>query len=105
MNPQQERAAVLTAIANGTPLPYLLDVSDRPHRIAARAARHTWHSWPVFLARYHVRETWRGIPGPWPVKLALTAVAIAEPGPFGELALAAFGKVNGARKARKAAGR
>jgi len=41
----------------------------------------------------------------WPVKLALTALAVAEPGPFGEMALAAFGKWNGARLARKAGAR
>ena len=41
MNPQQERAAVLTAIANGAPLPYLLDLGSRAreqaHTVAAEA--------------------------------------------------------------------
>jgi len=65
-------------------------------------ARAAWHSWPAFCTRFYARETWRGIPGPWPVKAGLFVLAAAEPGPFGEMALAAFGKWNGRRMARKA---
>jgi hypothetical protein len=62
-----------------------------------------WDSWPVYLARFYTKETWDGVPGPTPVKVVLTIAAIAEPGPFGEMALAAFAKWNGRRIARKAA--
>jgi hypothetical protein len=71
--------------------------------MTARLARAAWHTWPAFLARYYTRETWRGTPGPWPVKVILFTLAVAEPGPYGEIALAAFAKWNGARLARKAA--
>jgi hypothetical protein len=127
MSPQQERAVALTAIAQpptasptfgdlasallwhadnvaASAVVHVAERSMRPARKPGRIAR-AWHSWPVFTARCQIRETWRGIPGPWPVKLALTALAVAEPGPFGEMALAAFGKWNGARLARKAGAR
>lgn len=68
-----------------------------------KTSRRVWDAWPVFLARYYTRETWRGTPGPLPVKVILFALAVAEPGPYGELALAAFAKWNGRRLARKAA--
>jgi hypothetical protein len=61
------------------------------------------HSWPVFLVLFYTKETWRGTPGPTPVKVILFALAVAEPGPYGEILLAAFAKWNGARLARKAA--
>lgn len=75
-----------------------------PGRIT-RAARATWHTWPAFLARTYTRETWQGTPGPLPVKVLLFAAAIAEPGPYGEMALGAFANWNGRRKARKAGAR
>lgn len=46
-----------------------------------------WHSWPVFLARTYLKETWDGMPGPWPVKLLLVAVCLAIPGPQDEILL------------------
>lgn len=116
----------LTAIAQGgslTGLSYTLAAlgvafREEAHSLAAeavcslgersmrpkRAGSRLWHSWPAFLARYYTRETWRGLPGPWPVKAGLFALAVAEPGPYGEMALAAFAKWNGSRLARKAAG-
>ena len=65
-------------------------------------ARATWHTWPAFLARYYARETWRGMPGPWPVKLALVAVCLAIPGPQDEILLIAVTQFCRARRARKA---
>ena len=49
----------------------------------------TWHAWPVYLARYYVRELWAGMPGPWPVKLALLVICQLIPGGFDEVALLA----------------
>ena len=46
-----------------------------------------WHSWPVFLARHYLKETWDGMPGPWPVKLLLVVVCLAIPGPQDEILL------------------
>lgn len=64
-----------------------------------------WHSWPAFLARYYTRETWRGLPGPWPVKVALCAVCLAIPGPQDEILLIAVTQALRARQARKAVAR
>ena len=128
----QDRAPYLTAIAHSgslTGLPFTLaaaireeahtiaaelvcdlgERSMRPHREKRQrgrsAAGRLFHSWPAFLARHYTRETWRGIPGPLPVKVILCVLAMAEPSPYGEMALAAFGKWNGGRKARKATAR
>ena len=126
MQDQATHAAALAAIlAQGermTALPFTLaalpggTVKEAAHTLASelacdlgersmrpRTARKAADSWPVFLGRFYTRETWRGIPGPWPVKAGLFVLAVAEPGPFGEMALAAFGKWNGRRMARKAA--
>jgi len=81
--------------------------AERAARPKTRQARATatgvWHSWPVFLARHYTRETWDGLPGPWPVKVALCAVCLAIPGPQDEILLLAFTQFCRARKARKAA--
>ena len=53
--------------------------------------------------RRTVAALWDGLPGPWPVKAVLIALAIAEPGPFGEMALGAYASFMAARKARRAA--
>ncbi len=68
-----------------------------------QAARAAFHAWPSFLARYYVRQTWQGLPGPWPVKVALLAVCLAIPGPQDELLLLAVTQVCRARRARKLA--
>lgn len=44
-------------------------------------------SWWAYVARYEARETWRAIPGPWWVKVPVFVLVVAEPGPFGEMAL------------------
>lgn len=54
------------------------------------ALRRLWDTWPAFLARYYLARTWRDLPGPWPVKVALLALCLAIPGPFDELALIAL---------------
>ena len=60
-------------------------------------------SWWAYVVRYEARETWRAMPGPWPVKVLLLAVLLAVPGQLDELvflaALSAFRK----RRARRAA--
>jgi hypothetical protein len=55
-----------------------------------------------FLASYYVRETWAGLPGPWPVKVALIAACLAIPGPQDEVLLLAVTQFCRARRARKA---
>jgi len=60
-----------------------------------------WHSWPVFLARYYLRQMWDDMPGPWPVKLLLVTVCLAIPGPQDELALIAFTRLCRAWRARR----
>ena len=52
-----------------------------------------WHFWPVYVARYCVLELWRGLPGPWPVKLALIVLCQLIPGGFDEVALIAVTRV------------
>ena len=61
-----------------------------------------WHAWPVYLARYYLRQTWDDMPGPWPVKLALVAICLAIPGPQDELLLFAFTRACRAYRARHA---
>lgn len=60
-----------------------------------------WHSWPVYLARYYVRQTWRDMPGPTPAKVALVVICLAIPGPQDELALIALTRVCRAWRARQ----
>jgi hypothetical protein len=62
-----------------------------------------WHWWPVYLARFYVRELWRDLPGPWPVKVALVAICLAIPGPQDELLLIALTRVCRAWRKRHAA--
>jgi hypothetical protein len=68
----------------------------------AREVLRLWHSWPVFLARYYVRQTWRDMPGPWPVKVALIVITVAIPGPQDEIALIALTRIFRAWRARQA---
>ena len=68
-----------------------------------RAGRAVIGPWPVFVAWFYLRETWRGIPGPLWFKVLVFAAVVAEPGPYGEIAVVAFANWNGRRKARKAA--
>lgn len=70
---------------------------------ASKTTAKAWNTWPVFLARYYLRQTWEGLPGPWPVKVALLVVCVAIPGPQDELILLALTQVCRARAARKAA--
>ena len=58
-------------------------------------------SWWAFVLRYEARETWRSLPGPWPVKIILAVVVVAEPGPFGEMLLAALVAYFRKRRARQ----
>ena len=85
MQDQTNRAVILSAIASGAPLPYMLtQVTEEAHSLIGeavnwagkrsmrprqpgpltRAARAVTGTWPAFLARYYVRETWRSVPGP-----------------------------------------
>ena len=59
--------------------------------------------WLVFLALYYIRETWRGIPGPWPVKMTLVVICFAIPGWFDEWALLKLAQWNGKRKEMRTA--
>lgn len=128
MTPQQEYAAILTAWAQdpSPTAPGPLFAGSRlmwnAHNLAAEVAcdlgeaamkrknqqrgkecaAAAWHSWPAFCARFYARETWRGLPGPWPVKLALMGVCLAVPGPADEIALLAVTQAFRARHARKA---
>jgi hypothetical protein len=61
-----------------------------------------WHSWPVYLARYYVRQVWQDMPGPWPVKVALVAICLAIPGPQDEILLIALTRVCRAWRKRQA---
>lgn len=61
-----------------------------------------WHSWPVFLARYYVKQTYNDLPGPAPVKVALVVACLLIPGPLDELALIALPRACRAWRARKA---
>jgi hypothetical protein len=97
-------AAALTAIAHGqgmTAVPFTLAAlepgSDErpPGRVASWAGRQARR-----FARY-LRSLWRALPGPWPVKALLIALAVAEPGPWGEIALAAYANAVAARRARQ----
>ena len=100
----QIQAAHLAAIAQGgmplgLPAGMLLDGSQGQERSAGRRlVRRAYRR----LART-VAALWDGLPGPWPVKAILIAVAIIEPGPFGEMALGAYATFMAARKARRTA--
>lgn len=69
---------------------------------ALRAEMAAARSWYGFLARLYARETWEGLPGPWPVKVALCAVCLAIPGPQDEILLIALTAACRAWKARRA---
>lgn len=64
-------------------------------RWLGRAARYV-----AGQVRRKIMALWAGLPGPWPVKVVLVALAVAEPGPFGEMALGAFVAWRMARQAR-----
>jgi hypothetical protein len=66
-----------------------------------RLALVCWHCWPVYLVRYYVRVAWDGLPGPWPVKLALIILCQLIPGGFDEVALIAVVRVYRGWRARK----
>jgi hypothetical protein len=108
VNPDIMRAASLAAIAHQGPL------SVVPADIAIGAQGHT-HAGPGLTARAaglaaraarrfgrYLAALWRAVPGPWPVKALLVALAVAEPGPFGELALVAYANAVAAYRARRA---
>ena len=97
------QAGCLAAIAAGgmgygLPAGLMVDVQAISEKegpgIVVRAARK--------VART-VSALWDGLPGPWPVKVVLVALAVAEPGPFGEMALGAYATFMAARKARRTA--
>jgi len=58
-------------------------------------------SWWLFVLRYEIREIWRALPGPWWVKVPLMILAVAEPGPFGEMAILGIAAMFRALKARR----
>jgi hypothetical protein len=68
-----------------------------------RTALAAWHAWPVFVVRFYLLETWRGLPGPWPVKLLLIAVCLAIPGPQDEILLLLVTQALRVRRARRVA--
>ena len=111
MTQDQITAGHLAAFAQAGPVgpvPFagLEPVPGEPSRVPAAVRRLTgrvWHSWPVFLARYYSAGTWRAMPGPWPVKLALIAVCQVIPGQADELILVAVTQAFRARKARQMA--
>lgn len=75
------------------------------HQVNARAAGMTarlWHSWPAFLARYYMRQVWRDLPGPWPVKVALIIVTQAIPGQLDDYLLIVACRAFRAWRARQA---
>ena len=60
-----------------------------------------WHFWPVYVARYYMIVLWRGMPGPWPVKLALIILCQLIPGGFDEIALIAVTRAYRGWQARR----
>lgn len=104
MRDQAIQAAHLAAIAQGgmglgLPAGMLLDGSQDTRRSEGRQlARRAYRK----LART-VAALWDGLPGPAWFKVILVAVAIIEPGPFGEMALGAYATFMAARKARRTA--
>jgi hypothetical protein len=58
-------------------------------------------SWYAYALRQEALETWRALPGPWYVRLALVAVCLAIPGFLDELALVALVKFARARRAKR----
>lgn len=113
MQPQVIQAAHLTAMARESAFASLpagllcADTEDFPAVAVARVPAR--HAAPGKVRRAGrklgrlVRALWDGVPGPWPVKAALVALAILEPGPFGEMALGAYAAFMAARKARRTA--
>ena len=77
-------------------------VALRPGR-AGDAALRLWHSWPAFLARYYLRQTWDDLPGPWWVKVPLIVICLAIPGALDELALIALTRACRVWRARRQA--
>jgi hypothetical protein len=61
-------------------------------------------SWYGYVLRQEALETWRALPGPWWVRLALVAVCLAIPGFLDELALVALVKLARSRRARRMSG-
>lgn len=59
-------------------------------------------SWYAYAVRVMLLDTWRALPGPWPVKAALVVTCLMIPGCFDEIALLAVVKVCRARQARRA---
>ena len=60
-----------------------------------------WNAWPVYLARYYVRELYRAMPGPWWVKVLRIVACQLIPGGFDELALIAVTRAYRVWRARK----
>jgi hypothetical protein len=80
--------------AHRAPHPLVL----KARRAVAEAARH-----PLRTGRRYLVAQWRALPGPVWVKALLIGLAVAEIGPFGELALIAFTTIRSALRARKTA--
>lgn len=111
----QTTAAALTAIAQGDAAPYAMlpaGVMIAPHTrkpnrrpgavpTVARKIGRVIVALATRAGRY-VAALWNALPGPWPVKVLLVGAAVIEPGPFGEIALAAYANAVAARRARKA---
>jgi len=76
-------------------------------RAGASAGRAVWaHRRELHLIAFralvrYIRAQWRALPGPWPVKVLLITLAVAEPGPFGEMALGAYTNAVSARRAAR----
>ena len=56
--------------------------------------------WWLYVARVTAAESWRSLPGPWPVKALLVVACAAIPGPFDEVALVAITAAWRKRKSR-----
>lgn len=59
--------------------------------------------WAYAVWHFVVKQTWKDLPGPAPVKVALLLICLAIPGPQDELLLIAFTRVCRAYRARQAA--
>ena len=58
--------------------------------------------WWAYVVRYEARETWRAMPGPWPVKVVTLAVLLAIPGQLDEIVFLAVLSACRKRRARRA---
>lgn len=87
------------AVALG--MPSLASVRREVAELGAyAAATGRWYALAIWCA---MLQTWRDMPGPWWVKVALVAVCLAIPGPQDEILLILLTRVFRAWRARQAA--